>query len=251
MSAVLTCCVFWLLVAFGASSPTQRALWQRKTRQDWVVELQGLAVQGALIPMLMVGAVAGLARHLWPHLAGIVSLPPWAAFALNFVGVDYLYYWNHRFFHTARLWPLHLVHHAAPVMDVFCTSRNAVWTSFFIVYVWCNGIAVFLLEDPSYYLVGATVTAMLDLWRHSSLTLHSVPQLQRVLGSLLVLPEDHAWHHGADAEPGNYAANLVLWDKLHGTWLGRRPPVAQVGAPCPLPLRHQLFWPFAAHPNQE
>ena len=199
-------------------------------------------MQGALIPLCQIFLVAA-GLSLWaPAMAGTWVLDPIVSFLLCFIGVDYLYYWNHRILHTSKLWPIHLVHHTAPQMDVITTSRNTVWTSFFIVYLWVNGTLVYLLADPAPYAAAITLTAILDLWRHSPL--QPKGGLEKVLGGFLILPQDHAWHHSQDVYDVNFGANFNIWDKLHGTWHPSEGQPQELGVKSDISLVSRLLWPF-------
>lgn len=238
---------FWILVLAGLTRKTQRDGYLHKTRAAWILDISGLIVQGALIPVLQMGIVVAGLRTYAPEFAGILKLSgaPWLlGFLLNFIVVDYLYYWNHRLFHHPWGWSLHRVHHSVTEMDVMGTSRNTLWTSFLIVYLWCNGLLVFLLDAPGGYIAGAATTASLDLWRHS--TLGPVPggRWEKCLGWLFVLPQDHAAHHADRTIFGNYGANLCLWDKAHGTFLNRGETVERLGVATRLSVTKQLLWPF-------
>jgi sterol desaturase/sphingolipid hydroxylase (fatty acid hydroxylase superfamily) len=130
--------------------------------------------------------------------------------------------------------------------DVLGTSRNTLWSSCFILYLWIHAVALFLLRAPLGYLLGIGLTAALELWRHSSLDLPPRSLLHRVLAPLMILPEDHAWHHSRSRSQSNFAANWKIWDHLHGTaYTGSTPPKA-LGLPCELSLGRKLLWPFEA-----
>lgn len=222
---------FWALVAVVLADARRRARLGARTAAEWTLDLAGLLVQGTLVPLL----ATGLAWAAWSRLlpAGVLPVGWLGAFLLNVVAVDYLYYWNHRLLH--RLWPVHAVHHSAPAMDVLVTSRNTLWASLLIVYVWVNGLLLHLVDEPAGYAAGVTLTAALDLWRHSPAQL-DVPGL--------VQPRDHAWHHSADRHDVNFGANWTWWDRLHGTFFRPGPAPERLGAPVPLPLWRQLWWPW-------
>ena len=90
-----------------------------------------------------------------------------------------------RLLHSRWLWPAHRVHHTMTEMDVLGTSRNSVWSSALIVYLWVNGAVLYLLNDPTWFAAGAAVTAALDLWRHSPLTPRRGSTLWRVVSKVL------------------------------------------------------------------
>ena len=216
-----------------------------KRAREWVLDLAGLAVQGLFIPFLQIALVVAGLRWLAPGAEGVLEVTGWFGFLLAFVAVDYLYYWNHRFLHGRRLWPIHRVHHTVTAMDVFGTARNTLWTSFAIVYLWAHGAMLFLLggAGAAGYVAGVTLTVALDLWRHSAVG----PGPGSRISLVFITPADHAWHHASAAEPGNFGANLSLWDRLHGSYLARdvMPPALGV-APGRQPLWRQLLWPFEA-----
>lgn len=229
---------FVLLLAWTARAGLLRG----KPAADWALDVANLTVQGTLVPLLQgVVVVAGL-QALAPGWQGSLVLPaPWV-FLLNVVGVDYLYYWNHRLLHSELLWPVHRVHHTVSRMDVLGTSRNTLWSTAFILYLWLGGLMLFLLADPRPYVAGAMLTASLDLWRHSEL--HPPERLAAWLRPWLILPADHARHHGASVPRGNYGSNFKLWDRLHGTLLPDG-PAEPLGHPGPGSLIRNLLWPFA------
>ncbi|MEC9466850.1 MAG: sterol desaturase family protein [Myxococcota bacterium] len=233
---------FWALVVGTVSKSSRLKLMMARRMDDWVLDGVSLAIQGTVIPVLQVLVVIATLDSLAPEMAGSLTLHPLLAFTLCFVGIDYLYYWNHRLLHTDHLWPLHMVHHSAPQMDVFTTSRNTVWTSLFIIYLWGNGAMLYFLADSTPYVMAATLTAILDLWRHSPLQPRGLAET--ILGSFLILPQSHAWHHSRDVYDVNYGANLNLWDKLHGTWYTADAMPADIGVETDLSLSKRLFWPF-------
>jgi sterol desaturase/sphingolipid hydroxylase (fatty acid hydroxylase superfamily) len=237
---------FWALLLLTLARRTSRETLRQKAWGDWVLDVTGLLVQGVAIPALQIAVVWAALSAFRPTGRGVWSIPGWQALILNVVVIDYLYYWNHRLLHARALWPLHRVHHTLTAQDVLGTSRNTLYSSLFIVYLWANGVFLYLLTDPTWFVAGVTLTAAFDLWRHSTLgPAHGSPA-HRLLSLVIVTPADHGWHHSADRFGVNFGANLSLWDRLHGTWLSpdevAEPP--RLGVDDGLPLWRRLLWPF-------
>ena len=233
---------FWTLVGVGLLRGSLLRALERRKRDEWLVDGINLAVQGALVPFLQGALAAQLLARALPAWAHGVQVPFWAAFLLVFFGVDYAYYWNHRTLHRKALWPLHQVHHSVERMDVLATSRNTVWTSFLIVYLWLDGLLLFLVRDPTPIVLAVGVTAALDLWRHSAQQPRG--RLASFLGGFLVLPDDHAWHHCEEVTDVNFGANLNLWDRLHGTWIRPGAAPERLGSALSMSPVRQLLWPW-------
>ncbi|MGB3494387.1 MAG: sterol desaturase family protein [Elainellaceae cyanobacterium] len=245
-------------------------LYRSKPLIDWILDGAGLFVQGVLIPILQITVMYHLWALLLPHAQASLNFGVLPAFLLSFVGVDYLYYWNHRWLHSSRAWPIHKIHHTVTQMDVLGTSRNTLWSSFFIVYLWVHALMIYLLSDPTGYILGVSLTSALDLWRHSRFSPVPSSIFYRILAPWLMLPQDHAHHHqraddqriddqivddkfGAglprhsphcSPQPCNFGANLKLWDRLHHTYKPSTRYPRQLGTTTNLSLVRQLLFPF-------
>ncbi|MFN6569393.1 MAG: sterol desaturase family protein [Dendronalium sp. ChiSLP03b] len=216
-----------------------------KSREDWLIDGIGLMIQGILIPLLQATLVYWLYQHLLPNHQGCLKLSPVLSFLLSFVLVDYLYYWNHRLLHNKLFWQVHQVHHTVTQMDVLGTSRNTLWTSLLIVYLWIHTLFLYLLAAPTGYLLGVSLTAALDLWRHSRLMIFVNSWFYQFLSPWLILPQDHAWHHCSEIYHCNYGANLKIWDKLHGTYYESKELPFAIGIPTSLTFIKKLLFPFS------
>lgn len=208
----------------GATAALFGVRYFARDRGAWVVDASGLVIQGIIAAALV---------WLVPYRRGMIDLGFLPAFLISFVAVDYAYYWNHRLLHGA-LWRWHAVHHTASRLDVVVTSRNTLWTPLLIVYLWAGAAAVLLLRDPSGFLLGLSLTAVLDLWRHSPLI--PPPPLRRAMSWIVVTPHEHAWHHSRSRTEVNFGANLTLWDRLHGTFEASDALPAQLGLELPVTL---------------
>lgn len=240
--------VFWLLIVWLLRSPQERQALQQKTPFEWLLDGSNLLIQGVLIPFLRVAVLLVLLKQVWPAGQGLLKMPDWQGFLLCFVGVDYLYYWNHRLFHLRPLFPIHLIHHSVTQMDVMATSRNTLWTSFLIVYLWVNGLLLYLTDFNTGFVVAMSLTACLDMWKHSNL-LKTHPDWQIKLSQLgLMTPLEHAWHHAQKLNQ-NFGANLNWFDKLHGTYTSEKSYPERLGVNIrKLSPWQQLLFPFQGRP---
>ncbi|MBE9098336.1 sterol desaturase family protein [Vacuolonema iberomarrocanum] len=234
---------FWLLVGLSVRASKGWQQLSQKPRADWVLDLCGLVMQGVVIPALQVGLLYQGLHAIVPWAAHRFALPSGVGFFICLVVVDYGYYWNHRWLH-GQGWLLHRVHHTVTQLDVLGTSRNTLWASFFILYLWVHTLMLYLLEEPSGYGWGISLTAMLDLWRHSPLGPQPRGWLYRCLSPWLVLPQDHAQHHACQEAGCNFGANFKIWDHLHGTTQSCPEFPKAIGIRTPLNLWQKLFYPI-------
>ena len=204
--------IFCFFSAFTAATlfSSERSKVLARSREEWLLDSLGLIMQGVAIPALQIVLSQKIYATLFPLLKGSLTITAAPAFLLNFVAVDYVYYWNHRLLHHAVLWPVHLVHHGALRFDFLMSSRNTAWSPFFIAYLWVNGFFIYVLRDSSAFILGAAITAGLDLWRHTCFGPKFGGFFYSILSPFLILPQDHAVHHGRDVCNVNYGANLNL-----------------------------------------
>lgn len=215
MTTILLSIIFFLLLTIELINPEARLRFFNRSKEEWMVDWLGLIIQGLIIPAVPF-LVVPLLQSIFPRVFASIELHFVWQFILSFFVIDYLYYWNHRIFHKRQLWMIHRLHHSSRHLDIIATSRNSFLTSFLFVYVWSQVLAMFLFKDATGFLLGLALTFALDLWRHSGL---NTPQfLQNVLGWFLIMPEQHVLHHSLVGRNKNFGANIVWWDKWHGTF---------------------------------
>ncbi len=221
------------------------------------MNLSGFLMQGLVIPFAGYVLATSLFPKILPDYKGVLTLGWTGAFLLNFIGVDFLYYLEHRaFHHFPFLWKLHAPHHSSKALNIWVTSRNALVTHFLFVYILVNPILGYLCDTSEGFFAGAMVTAALDLFRHANIRI-SIP----LFDQLFVMPQEHHRHHDAEKSFANYGANFIVWDKLFGTAETTTPnekgskekeskekasSKRVYGLPAPLPLSTQLFFPWRA-----
>lgn len=126
------------------------------------------------------------------------------------------------------LWRFHALHHSVPRLWVLNTGRFHLVDT--LLKMALGQLPLFLLGAPlPVFLWLSAVTAINGLLTHCNLALRT-----GWLDGIFSTPQLHRWHHSRVLAEGNrnYGENLVLWDRLFGTYHNppRRPP-ADIGIP--------------------
>jgi alkylglycerol monooxygenase len=140
---------------------------------------------------------------------------PWL---LAFLWVDVAYYWWHRLSHRVNfLWAVHAVHHQSEDFNLAVALRQAILSpvTSFPFY-----LPMAFLGVPT--LAYATINAFSTLyqfWIHTELV-RKIGPLELVLNT----PSSHRVHHAVNPRylDRNYAAVLIVWDRLFGTYVPER-----------------------------
>ncbi len=72
---------------------------------------------------------------------------------------------------------------------LFLTARNALFPHFAMVYFWGIGIASYVLENPTSFLVMAAIGGIVNFWSHTHYNLPQGSVLAKILGSIFVLEQ--------------------------------------------------------------
>jgi sterol desaturase/sphingolipid hydroxylase (fatty acid hydroxylase superfamily) len=239
LCALLPMLTFPLLLLAESRTQTRLGLSDFDTN-DWILNISGFFMQGLVIPGIGFLLANYFFPAAFPQLHRCLQIGFVGAFVLNFVGVDFLYYLQHRAFHRIPwLWRLHAPHHYSPTVNVWATSRNALVTHFFFVYMLVSPILAYLCDVTEGFFAGAMLTAALDLVRHAKVNLR-LPGLENIV----LMPHEHHRHHDADQPEANFGANFILWDRLFGTFEpGEHFPSSYAAANAPS-LKTQLLFPW-------
>lgn len=243
--ASLPFCTFVLLLVLERLRPLHTG---RASTGDWLLNGSGLLAQGLLIPLLSLWLGQQLAMQL-PSLNGILP-GALGAFLLSFVGLDLLYYAQHRYLHSHAWW-LHLPHHSSQQLGAWASARNTLWLQPLFVYVLPSALLSLLCQDKQAYLAGTLLTASLDLWRHSAIRWpHWLQQRHGWLCWLLITPASHHLHHAAGTTAINLGANLSCWDRLFGSYAAPQGYPLRYGARTRQSAWQQLLTPWHHKPDE-
>jgi sterol desaturase/sphingolipid hydroxylase (fatty acid hydroxylase superfamily) len=153
---------------------------------------------------------------VWLSSHGLFELGPSVLNAvILFLGVDFLFYWFHRFGHRTNIgWAAHMPHHSTEELNYAVALRASVTQRFFsFFFYWPLALLGFKAEDVismvAFHLV-------LQLLPHTRV----VPKLPEFISSWMNTPSHHRVHHARNDRylDKNYGGFLIIWDKLFGTF---------------------------------
>jgi len=172
----------------------------------------------AAITIVFIGLVYSLYNFLYDHAIfdlGQGALP----YLVSFVLGDFFSYWQHYLSHKTRwMWASHVVHHSSQHYNLTVGIRQP-WTSHLSLLFLVSAPAVWVGVPPAIMASVNLVSAIIQYLVHTE----TVPKLG-LLEHFFVTPSNHRVHHGSNARyvDTNYGANLIIWDKLFGTYAAER-----------------------------
>ena len=147
------------------------------------------------------------------HRFEISTASPWA-WAACFLGVDFLYYWFHRFSHESNFaWAAHVVHHQSEDYNLSVALRQSALQQFIAApFYWPLAVIGF---PPAMFLAMSAANTLYQFWIHTEL----IGRLG-FLEWFLNTPSHHRVHHGCQPQyiDRNHGGTLIVWDRLFGTF---------------------------------
>jgi sterol desaturase/sphingolipid hydroxylase (fatty acid hydroxylase superfamily) len=134
--------------------------------------------------------------------------------ALALLGWDFIYYWNHRWMHTARwMWAHHVVHHSSQRFNLSTALCQPIAESLgvFAPYgVMCLGGI-----RPSHIETARGLNLLYQYWFHTD-TVRRLGPAEQVFNTA----SHHRVHHGSNQQyiDRNHGSILIVWDRLFGTF---------------------------------
>ena len=217
------------VLAFFVVLVTIEAYWligRRKETYPWrhAVASVGVSIGRRLFRLATLPIIGAIYMGLYDLRPWSIGLDEPIAWLGLFIGVEFIYYWFHRWSHEVRwLWATHNAHHSSTVLN-FPSAVRLGWTGFL-----SGG---WLLWTPLAVLgyhplgIGLLIAANLtyQLWLHTDM----IPQLGP-LEWVLNTPSHHRVHHAINAPylDRNYGGVVIVFDRLFGTFTGE-----QESEPC-------------------
>jgi alkylglycerol monooxygenase len=181
---------------------------------DSFADLSCGILQQVLEVFLKTALFAGYAWIFAGHrLLDVPASSAWA-WAACFLGVDFLYYWFHRWSHEAGAgWAAHAVHHQSEEYNLSVALRQGALQPAFS---WVFYLPLALLGfPPAMFLAVSSFNTLYQFWIHTRLVGRLGP-LERVLNT----PSHHRVHHARNPRyvDRNHGGTLIVWDRIFGTF---------------------------------
>ncbi len=205
--------VFFALIAVELLAAR---LLERETYRlaDSVADLSCGILQQVLEVFLKTALFAGYAWLFGSHRLFDVPVAAAWAWGACFVGVDFLYYWFHRWSHEVNAgWAAHAVHHQSEEYNLSVALRQGALQPAFS---WVFYLPLALLGfPPEMFLAVSSFNTLYQFWIHTRL-IGRLGLLERVLNT----PSHHRVHHARNPRyiDRNHGGTLIVWDRLFGTF---------------------------------
>ncbi|MGA8257807.1 MAG: sterol desaturase family protein [Nocardioides sp.] len=157
--------------------------------------------------------------------AAFVHLAPWELptdtwwyWVVLVLGLDLLFYANHRFVHRVNVgWAAHQAHHSSEHMN-YTTALRQKWNPWFELIFWMP-LPLLGFAPWTIYLAFA-FNLIYQFWVHTEL----IDRMWRPIEWVFNTPSHHRVHHGSNPEylDANYAGILIIWDRMFGTFVPER-----------------------------
>lgn len=165
------------------------------------------------------------------------------SWSILFIGVDFFYYWFHRYAHEINfLWGGHVVHHQSEEYNLSVALRQGAFQKFgsFAFYL----PLAFIGFNPVMFIVVSQFQTLYQFWIHTKTIGHFPKPIEFIFNT----PSHHRVHHGRNPKyiDRNHGGTLIIWDRMFGTFQKEEEEVVY-GITKPLntwnPIRAQIdFW---------
>ena len=181
----------------------------------------GTALGNQTVNILVMLGVYVVYSWIWTNFRVFTIELNWWTFILLLIGVDFVFYWVHRWGHAINImWAAHSPHHSAEEMNLLVAVRASVTqrlSSF--CFFWVLAVAGFRPED---------IYAVVAIHLFIAFLHHT--EVVRTLGPIewfFTTPSHHRVHHGINPQylDRNFGEFLIIWDRMFGSFEKEREKV--------------------------
>jgi alkylglycerol monooxygenase len=144
-----------------------------------------------------------------------LSAGDWWVWLLCFFGVDFFYYWFHRYAHEISfLWGGHIVHHQSEEYNLSVALRQGAFQS---TTSWMFYLPLAIIGfDPITFVVVNQFQTLYQFWIHTK----AIKRMPGWFEFVFNTPSHHRVHHGVNPQyiDRNHGGTLIIWDRMFGTF---------------------------------
>jgi sterol desaturase/sphingolipid hydroxylase (fatty acid hydroxylase superfamily) len=219
--------IYMVILPLVLTAALVEGVWLSRSRPegyDWKASACSLADLAGrqLLRFVPLAVIAPWMAWTWEHRLFTQSLDNVGSILLLFFGLEFFYYWYHRFSHTTRwFWAGHSPHHSPNQLNLSAAYRLG-WLGRLTGSTLFFTPLVLLGFTPTVVLTSLVLNLLYQFWLHADW----VPRLGWLEG-IFNTPSNHRVHHARNPEylDANFGGVLVVFDRLFGTYIPERADV--------------------------
>jgi sterol desaturase/sphingolipid hydroxylase (fatty acid hydroxylase superfamily) len=219
--------IYMVILPLVLTAALVEGVWLSRSRPegyDWKASTCSLADLAGrqLLRFVPLAVIAPWMAWTWEHRLFTQSLDNVGSILLLFFGLEFFYYWYHRFSHTTRwFWAGHSPHHSPNQLNLSAAYRLG-WLGRLTGSTLFFTPLVLLGFTPTVVLTSLVLNLLYQFWLHADW----VPRLGWLEG-IFNTPSNHRVHHARNPEylDANFGGVLVVFDRLFGTYIPERDDV--------------------------
>ena len=219
--------IYMVILPLVLTAALVEGVWLSRSRPegyDWKASACSLADLAGrqLLRFVPLAVIAPWMAWTWEHRLFTQSLDNVGSILLLFFGLEFFYYWYHRFSHTTRwFWAGHSPHHSPNQLNLSAAYRLG-WLGRLTGSTLFFTPLVLLGFTPTVVLTSLVLNLLYQFWLHADW----FPRLGWLEG-IFNTPSNHRVHHARNPEylDANFGGVLVIFDRLFGTYIPERDDV--------------------------
>ena len=219
--------IYMVILPLVLTAALVEGVWLSRSRPegyDWKASACSLADLAGrqLLRFVPLAIIAPWMAWTWEHRLFTQSLDNVGSILLLFFGLEFFYYWYHRFSHTTRwFWAGHSPHHSPNQLNLSAAYRLG-WLGRLTGSTLFFTPLVLLGFTPTVVLTSLVLNLLYQFWLHADW----IPRLGWLEG-IFNTPSNHRVHHARNPEylDANFGGVLVIFDRLFGTYIPERDDV--------------------------
>lgn len=219
--------IYMVILPLVLTAALVEGVWLSRSRPegyDWKASACSLADLAGrqLLRFVPLAVIAPWMAWTWEHRLFTQSLDNVGSILLLFFGLEFFYYWYHRFSHTTRwFWAGHSPHHSPNQLNLSAAYRLG-WLGRLTGSTLFFTPLVLLGFTPTVVLTSLVLNLLYQFWLHADW----IPRLGWLEG-IFNTPSNHRVHHARNPEylDANFGGVLVVFDRLFGTYIPERADV--------------------------